>query len=72
MMLLQLDPPIPLNTPKGGGFAHLVIDYGMESDLIWVVFLNETGECWSYRNSEVSLSPNITLGANRVPTRKDV
>ena len=51
-MLLQLNPPIPLVTPKGKGFAHLVVDYGQEHDLIWTVFIDETGECWSFRNQE--------------------
>ena len=61
-MLLQLNPPIPLVTPKGKGFAHLVVDYGQEHDLIWTVFIDETGECWSFRNQEIRLQKNITLG----------
>lgn len=60
--MLQLDPPLPLITPKGKGWAHLVIDYGPEFDLIWVVFIDESGECWSFRNSEVRIQPNITIG----------
>ena len=31
--LLQLNPPVPLDIPKGEGFAHFLIDYGPESDL---------------------------------------
>jgi len=27
-MLSQLNPPLPLLTPKGKAWAHLVIDYG--------------------------------------------
>jgi hypothetical protein len=30
MSTLQLDPPIPVITPKGDGYAHLLIDYGPE------------------------------------------
>lgn len=59
---MQLNPTIPLDTPKGPGFAHALIDYGQEHDLIWVVFINETGECWSFRNPEVRLQTNITMG----------
>ena len=44
-MMLRLDPPIPLQTAKGPGLAHIVIDYGIEADLIWVVFLDDSGEC---------------------------
>jgi hypothetical protein len=32
-MLVQLNPPLPLETPKGAGWAHFVIDYGPESAL---------------------------------------
>jgi hypothetical protein len=60
-MILQLNPPIPLITPKGKGFAHLVIDYSQEHDLIWVVFLDDSGECWSYSNKEVKIVYNETL-----------
>lgn len=31
--MTQLDPLIPLDTPKGPGMAHLVIDYGFEHHL---------------------------------------
>ena len=60
--MLQLNPPLPLNTPKGEGFAHLVIDYGPESDLYWTVLITETGEIWTYANKYVRASKNITLG----------
>ncbi len=65
--MLQLNPPLPLTTPKGKGWAHLVIDYGPEADLIWVVFIDESGECWSFRNNEVRIQANATLG--RKPTQ---
>jgi hypothetical protein len=61
-MILQLDPPLPLDTPKGKGLAHLVIDYGVESDLCWTVFIDSTGEVWTFRNQEVRAQKNITFG----------
>ncbi len=39
-MLTQLNPPLPLETTKGPGWAHFVIDYGPESALLWVVFMD--------------------------------
>ena len=33
-MITQLDPPLPLETPRGAGLAHFVIDYGPEADLV--------------------------------------
>lgn len=62
MAMLQLDPPIPLTTPKGDGFAHVLIDYGPESDLYWTVFITQTGEIWTYANHQARASKNITLG----------
>lgn len=61
-MILQLDPPLPLDTPKGKGWAHLVIDCGLEADLLWVVFLDSNGECWTWPNPKVRLQQNVTLG----------
>ncbi|CAB4130682.1 hypothetical protein UFOVP120_23 [uncultured Caudovirales phage] len=59
--MLQLDPPLPVETPHGPGLAHVLIDYGAEHDLIWVVFQAD-GECWSWRNQDIRAQPNITFG----------
>lgn len=61
-MLIQLNPPIPLETSLGAGLAHFLIDYSCEHDLFWVVFLNDTGECWTFNNKEIRAQKNITLG----------
>lgn len=61
-MILQLNPQIPVETPKGPGMAHLVIDYGVEHNLFWVVFIDATGECWTYTNPEIRAQKNVTLG----------
>lgn len=61
-MFTRLDPPIPLSTPGGDGFAHGVIDYGQEHYLLFVVFLDDSGECWIYDNRKVYLQKNRTMG----------
>lgn len=61
-MITRINPPIPLDTPRGKGCAHFILDYGTEFDLIWVVFIDDTGECWCYRNSEIRLQKNLTFG----------
>jgi hypothetical protein len=61
MTILQLDPPLPLTTPKGKATAHMVIDYGVEFDLLWVCFQDDTGECWAWSNPDVRGPRNITL-----------
>lgn len=68
-MIFQLDPPICLHTKKGKGFAHFLIDYGIETDLFWVVFLNETGECWTFANPEIRIENNQTIGRNVNPCK---
>lgn len=61
-MITRINPPLPLETPRGNGYAHFLLDYGTEFDLIWIVFIDETGECWSFRNPEIRLQKNITFG----------
>jgi hypothetical protein len=62
-MILQLNPAIPVVTPKGKGIAHVLIDYGIEADLIWVVFQDD-GECWSWKNQDIRAQRNITYDRN--------
>lgn len=60
--MIQLNPPLPVNTPRGTGLAHFLIDYGLEHDLVWVVFIDDTGECWSFPNPQIRAQKNITMG----------
>lgn len=64
--MLQLNPPIPMVTPKGKGLAHLVIDYGKEHNLVWVVFLDHSGEIWCYENPMSRAQKNITHGRDYI------
>lgn len=64
-MITQLNPPLPLETPKGSGLAHFVIDYGPESDLLWVVFMDADGACWSVPNPEVRMNFNWSMGRRK-------
>lgn len=61
MPILQLNPTIPLDTPKGKAHAHVLIDYGEESHVLWLCFVDETGEAWTFRNTEVRLQKNETM-----------
>jgi len=56
-MILQLNPPLPLETTKGAGWAHFVIDYGPEGALPWVVFMDSDGTCWTGRRKPEDLRP---------------
>ena len=66
-MITRIDPPLPLQTPKGKAMAHFIIDYGIEHDLHWVCFQDTTGECWTWNNKEIRLQENITAGRINIP-----
>lgn len=61
-MIIQLNPPIPVITPRGSALAHILIDYGPEYDLYWVCFQDESRECWTYNNKDIRALKNITMG----------
>lgn len=69
-MITRVDPPLPLQTPKGKAMAHFLIDYGFEHDLYWVCFQNDTGECWSWSNKQIKCQENITAGRTNFPEFK--
>jgi hypothetical protein len=63
MSLLQLDPPLPVASVAGRkGLAHLVIDYGVEHNLVWVVAWDDNRELWCVPNSQLRVQENITFG----------
>lgn len=64
-MILQLDPPIPVTTPKGKALAVVVRDYGIEHDDYWTCILNDTGEFWTFSNKQIKAQENKTLGRKR-------
>lgn len=64
-MMMQLNPPLPLETSKGPGWAHFVIDYGQEGALLWVVFMDADGACWTVPNPEVRMTHNWTMGRRK-------
>lgn len=65
-MILQLNPTIPLTTPKGDGYAIALIDYGEDHDLKWVVIQNSTGEIWTWNNDKVRGVKNITNNRTQI------
>lgn len=60
-MPTRLNPPLPMSMPRGPGLAHVVIDYGPEADLLWVVILDAEGACWTVPNPAIRMLPNWTL-----------
>jgi len=60
--ILQLNPPIPVITPKGEGIAWILLDYGVEHNLLWVVAIDSNCEIWTFDNTQIRAQKNITYG----------
>lgn len=71
--LLQLDPPILVLIKQRNAWAkdmaHILIDYGMEYDLLWVVFADDSRECWTVSNKNIRAQANITAERPLIPTK---
>lgn len=60
--MLQLNPPLPVTVEdKGKGLAHVLLDYGAEHHLLWIVFL-DNGEIWCAPNPTVRAQSNWSMG----------
>lgn len=70
--IVRINPPIPLNTPKGTAYAHFLIDNGIEDNLHWVCFQDDTGECWTWDNASVRATKNVTLNRTKISAFKEV
>lgn len=64
--MIQINPTIPVITPKGHALAHFLIDYGIEHNLFWVCFQDNTGECWIWSNKDIRAQKNITHGREHI------
>jgi len=64
--MIQLNPQIPVLTPKGKGWAFFLIDRSQEHDLEWVVFLDNGGYCWTFQNSEIRIQKNLTFARKNI------
>lgn len=60
-MIYEPTNRIEVTTPKGDGVIWLVLDYGYESDTIYTIIINATGELWQFTNKDIIVKPNITF-----------
>jgi hypothetical protein len=63
-MIYEPENRLEVNTPKGKGIVWLVTDYGHETDTIYTVIIDETGEIWQYTHKDLLARNNITFGRN--------
>jgi len=53
---------IDVITPKGEGVIFLVTDYGHETDTIYTIIINQTGEMWQFCHRDIKVKSNVTFG----------
>jgi hypothetical protein len=63
-MIHEFTNRIEVITPKGDGIILYLIDYGHETDTIYTVIINSTGELWQYTHKDIIVKPNITFRRN--------
>lgn len=67
----QLNPMIPLDTPKGEGFAFWRTDYSQEHDTLYTVIITSTREIWEFPTPQVRGVKNISMGRTAEATPFD-
>ncbi len=53
---------LEVRTPKGDGIVWYLIDYGHETDTIYTIILDDSGEIWQYPAKSIRVKSNITFG----------
>lgn len=64
MIIFEPSNRLEVTTPKGDGIIWYLIDYGHESDTIYTIIINSTGEMWQYTHKDIIVKPNITFKRN--------
>ena len=59
--VVRIYPAFPIETTRGQGTAHFLIDAGIETDIGWLVAL-DNGEWWEFTNADVRSCINRTIG----------
>jgi len=52
---------IDVVTPKGDGIIWLVTEYGHETDTMYTIIINATGELWQFVHKDIRVKPNVTF-----------
>jgi hypothetical protein len=63
-MIFEPTNRLEVTTPKGDGIIWYLIDYGHETDTIYTIIINATGEMWQYAHKDIIVKPNITFRRN--------
>lgn len=52
---------LEVKTPKGDGIVWYLIDYGHETDTVYTIIINDTGEIWQFTHKDLIVKPNVTF-----------
>ena len=63
-MIYEPHNRLDVTTPKGDGIIWLVTEYGHETDTMYTIIINATGELWQYTNRDIIVKPNLTYRRN--------
>lgn len=61
-MIHELKQPWSVTTPKGKAIVYLIMDYGFESDTLFLCVLRETNEFFWFRSFECRMEDNCSMG----------
>lgn len=62
MIIFEPKNRIEVSTPKGEGIVWLVTDYGHETDTLYTVIINDTGELWQFTHKQLKVKSNFSYG----------
>lgn len=63
-MMFEPKNRIEVTTPKGDGIIWIITDYGHETDTVYTVIINETGEFWQFTHRDIRAKNNLTFKRN--------
>ena len=61
MFIYEPKNRMDVKTPKGDGIVWLITEYGHETDTIYTVIINDTGEFWQFTHKDIKAKANITF-----------
>jgi hypothetical protein len=61
MVIYEPKNRIEVITPKGEGTIWLVTEYGYETDTMYTIIINKTGQLWSFTHKDIAIKNNITF-----------
>ena len=64
MNIIEVQQQIEVETPRGKGRIWLVTEYGSEIEKLFTILFHN-GEIWEYKNNDIRLTSNITMGRSK-------